>query len=133
MESEVLVPTGTGQDAGTSSLIRRKLIECCGHAGIKPADASSLLASLDTLPSVPDAVPLFRSLSSIAPERADGRETVYPELIGPIIYRREIKQLAGDFLAEYRVVQIDVDLSPPRLATRGGVVTAPTGRGCGKS
>ena len=66
----------------------------------------------------------FAAIGSIAPyrlgltatpERADGRESLYPELIGPIVYRREIKQLAGDFLAEYRVVRIDVDLTPEEM------------------
>jgi superfamily II DNA or RNA helicase len=66
----------------------------------------------------------FAAIGSIAPyrlgltatpERADGRESLYPELIGPIVYRREIKQLAGDFLAEYRVQRIDVELSPEEM------------------
>src|SRR5262249_42510531 len=46
------------------------------------------------------------------PERADGQDALLPELIGPIIYRREIKQLAGEFLAEYRTERKYVDLSP---------------------
>src|SRR5438105_269207 len=44
----------------------------------------------------------FRLGLTATPERADGQEALYPELIGPIVYRREIKQLSGDFLAEYR-------------------------------
>jgi superfamily II DNA or RNA helicase len=54
----------------------------------------------------------YRLGLTATPERADGNEALYAELIGPIIYRREIKQLAGDFLAEYRVERIDVDLTP---------------------
>ena len=61
------------------------------------------------------AIAPYRLGLTATPERADGRETLYPELIGPIIYRREIKQLAGDFLAEYRVVRIDVDLTPEEM------------------
>ena len=66
----------------------------------------------------------FAAIGSIAPyrlgltatpERADGRDSLLPELVGPIIYRREIKQLAGDFLAEYRVVHVEVDLSPEEM------------------
>jgi superfamily II DNA or RNA helicase len=45
------------------------------------------------------------------PERADGQEVLLPELIGPVVYRREIKQLAGEFLAEYRTVRQYVDLT----------------------
>ncbi len=57
------------------------------------------------------AIAPYRLGLTATPERADGRESLYPELVGPIVYRREIKQLAGDFLAEYRVVRIDVDLT----------------------
>jgi superfamily II DNA or RNA helicase len=54
----------------------------------------------------------FRLGLTATPERADGLEALLPELIGPIVYRREIKQLAGDFLAEYRVERLMVSLSP---------------------
>src|SRR5262249_55901042 len=53
----------------------------------------------------------FRLGLTATPERADGQEVLLPELIGPIVYRREIKQLAGDFLAEYRVERRYVELS----------------------
>lgn len=53
----------------------------------------------------------FRLGLTATPERADGMEHVYPELIGPIVYRREIKELSGDFLAEYRTQTIYVSLS----------------------
>jgi superfamily II DNA or RNA helicase len=44
-------------------------------------------------------------------ERADGQEALLPGLIGPTVYRREIKQLAGDFLAEYQTVRLYVELA----------------------
>ncbi len=53
----------------------------------------------------------FRLGLTATPERADGRESLLGELIGPVVYRREIKQLAGEFLAEYRVQRVDVELS----------------------
>jgi 2-methylcitrate dehydratase PrpD len=71
VESEVLVPTGTGRDSGTSDLIRRKLIDCCAHGGIAADAASSLLSALDALPSTEDAVPLFRRLPAGASGSAD--------------------------------------------------------------
>ncbi len=37
-------------------------------------------------------------------------------LIGPTVYRREIKELAGDFLADYRAVRLYVELSPEEEA-----------------
>jgi superfamily II DNA or RNA helicase len=54
----------------------------------------------------------YRLGLTATPERADGQEVLLPELIGPILYRREIKQLAGQFLAEYRVECVSVELSP---------------------
>jgi superfamily II DNA or RNA helicase len=57
----------------------------------------------------------FRLGLTATPERADGLECVYPDLIGPIVYRREIKQLAGDFLAEYVTARLYVDLSAVEL------------------
>jgi superfamily II DNA or RNA helicase len=61
------------------------------------------------------AIAPYRLGLTATPERADGAEALYPELIGPIVYRREIKQLAGDFLAEYRVVRIDVELTAEEM------------------
>ena len=58
------------------------------------------------------AIAPYRIGLTATPERADGLEALLPELIGPIVYRREIKELAGDFLAEYRVERVEVDLSP---------------------
>ena len=54
----------------------------------------------------------FRLGLTATPERADGQEVQLPSLIGPIVYRREIKELSGDFLAEYRTERIYVELSP---------------------
>jgi superfamily II DNA or RNA helicase len=54
----------------------------------------------------------YRLGLTATPERADGQEALLPELIGPIVYRREIKQLAGDYLAEYHTERRYVDLSP---------------------
>jgi superfamily II DNA or RNA helicase len=52
----------------------------------------------------------FRLGLTATPERADGQEVLLPELIGPIVYRKEIKQLAGDYLAEYQVERLYVEL-----------------------
>jgi superfamily II DNA or RNA helicase len=57
----------------------------------------------------------FRLGLTATPERADGLECRYPDLIGPVVYRREIKQLAGDFLAEFTTRRLYVDLSPAEL------------------
>jgi superfamily II DNA or RNA helicase len=48
-------------------------------------------------------------------ERADGQEAVMPELIGPTVYRREIRDLAGNYLADYQTERVYVDLEPEEL------------------
>ncbi|HLN30071.1 MAG TPA: DEAD/DEAH box helicase family protein [Gemmataceae bacterium] len=53
----------------------------------------------------------YRLGLTATPERADGQEVLLTELVGPIIYRREIKQLAGEFLADYRVERRYIELS----------------------
>lgn len=58
------------------------------------------------------AIAPFRLGLTATPERADEGHTLLEHLIGPIVYRREITQLRGEFLAEYRVVPRFVDLSP---------------------
>lgn len=46
------------------------------------------------------------------PERADGRDSELETLIGPIVHRRDIRELAGEYLADYDTVQLDVELEP---------------------
>jgi superfamily II DNA or RNA helicase len=59
------------------------------------------------------AIAPYRLGLTATPERADGQDALLPELIGPVVYRREIKELAGgEFLAPYRVEHRFVDLSP---------------------
>jgi len=54
----------------------------------------------------------FRLGLTATPERADGQEALLAELIGPIVYRREIRELSGEFLAEYRAERLYVELAP---------------------
>ncbi len=58
------------------------------------------------------AIAPYRLGLTATPERADGRDALYSELVGPVIFRREIQQLAGEFLADYRVIRIEVELTP---------------------
>lgn len=53
----------------------------------------------------------FRLGLTATPERSDGRETVLDELVGPILYRRQITELAGHYIADYDVEHVEVDLS----------------------
>jgi len=53
----------------------------------------------------------FRLGLTATPERADGADQLLEQLIGPIIFRREAHELAGEYLADYSVVRINVKLS----------------------
>ncbi len=54
----------------------------------------------------------FRLGLTATPERADGSEAELNSLIGPIVYRLNIKDLAGQWLSEYETIRIEVELSP---------------------
>lgn len=57
------------------------------------------------------AIAPFRLGLTATPERADMGHERLDQLIGPIIYRREITQLRGEFLADYHVETLYVNLS----------------------
>jgi superfamily II DNA or RNA helicase len=50
------------------------------------------------------------------PERADGRDAELDALVGRTVYRRDIGELAGEYLSEYETVQVDVELEPDERA-----------------
>ena len=54
----------------------------------------------------------YRLGLTATPERADGLDATLDELIGPIVYRREIGDLEGNYLANYDTVRLTVQLSP---------------------
>jgi superfamily II DNA or RNA helicase len=54
----------------------------------------------------------FRLGLTATPERADGGEMMFPQLIGPISYRLDITDVAGEFLAPYETRRIFIDLTP---------------------
>ncbi|MCC6876973.1 MAG: DEAD/DEAH box helicase family protein [Sandaracinaceae bacterium] len=53
----------------------------------------------------------FRLGLTATPERTDGREALLVELVGPTVYRRDIVDLSGDFLADYDTERVSVELS----------------------
>jgi superfamily II DNA or RNA helicase len=59
----------------------------------------------------------FRIGLTATPERADGGEAMYEQLVGPIVYRREITELSGDYLAEYHAKRVLIDLTPDEEET----------------
>ena len=58
----------------------------------------------------------FRLGLTATPERADGRESILRELVGATVYRKDIKDLAGEYLAEYETEQVAVSLAPDERA-----------------
>ncbi|HEX3777554.1 MAG TPA: DEAD/DEAH box helicase family protein [Polyangiaceae bacterium] len=54
----------------------------------------------------------FRLGLTATPERSDGHEQRLDHLIGPLVYRKDIVELTGPYLAEYETVRVEVDLSP---------------------
>ncbi len=58
----------------------------------------------------------FRLGLTATPERADGRHELLDELVGPLVYRREINDLAGDWLADYETRRLEVDLDDDERA-----------------
>ena len=53
----------------------------------------------------------FRLGLTATPERSDNAHERFDQLIGPIVYRREITELRGRFLAEYNIETLHAQLS----------------------
>ena len=66
--------------------------------------------------SATSAIAPFRLGLTATPERADNAHTHLDQLIGPIVFRREINELRGQFLAHYRVMTLYVALSDDERA-----------------
>jgi superfamily II DNA or RNA helicase len=58
----------------------------------------------------------YRLGLTATPERSDGRDDVLDELIGPIVYRKDILELSGRYLADYETERVYVELSPAERA-----------------
>jgi superfamily II DNA or RNA helicase len=57
------------------------------------------------------AIAPFRLGLTATPDRADGGESELERIVGPFVYRLEAQQLAGEYLADYTVERVEVDLS----------------------
>ncbi|HST52520.1 MAG TPA: DEAD/DEAH box helicase family protein [Pyrinomonadaceae bacterium] len=58
----------------------------------------------------------FRLGLSATPDRADGEDALLERLIGPFVLRRETHELAGEYLSDYTVERIRVELSDEERA-----------------
>lgn len=77
----------------------------CHHL---PSDAYAVSARMSLAP--------FRLGLTATPERADGREAELTRLVGPIVHRRDIVELSGEFLAGYETVRVAVRLTDEERA-----------------
>lgn len=77
----------------------------CHHL---PAESISLAARQCLAP--------FRLGLTATYERADGRESVLTDLIGGVVYRKDILELSGSYLADYDVQTLTVHLTPEERA-----------------
>jgi superfamily II DNA or RNA helicase len=77
----------------------------CHHL---PSEAYSLAARSCLAP--------FRLGLTATPERNDGGEALYDELVGPVVYRKDIDELSGSYLASYETQRIAVHLSDEERA-----------------
>lgn len=68
-----------------------------------PAQASLDAAKLSMAP--------FRLGLTATLEREDGRERLLDSILGPVVYRKQITELSGNYLADYEVQRIFVELS----------------------
>ena len=78
----------------------------------------------DEVHHLPSPSNILASKTSMAPfrlgltatlEREDGRESILNSVLGNVVFRKEITELSGSFLADYEVVRIWVDLSEEEL------------------
>lgn len=49
-------------------------------------------------------------------ERPDGLHDELDRLLGPVLYRKDIVELSGEYLADYETVRVDIELSPEERA-----------------
>ncbi|HEY2405296.1 MAG TPA: DEAD/DEAH box helicase family protein [Polyangiaceae bacterium] len=77
----------------------------CHHL---PGATFSLAAELCLAP--------FRLGLTATPERSDGEDSRLQALIGPTVYRKDIVELRGPYLAEYETVHVEVELSASERA-----------------
>ncbi len=69
-----------------------------------PSPSYQLAARLSVAP--------YRLGLTATPERTDGADASIDELVGPIVYRRDIVEMTGQFLADYETSRLTIQLTP---------------------
>jgi superfamily II DNA or RNA helicase len=62
------------------------------------------------------AIAPFRLGLTATPERTDGGDALLEQLVGPFVFRRETHELAGEYLSDYAVVRLRVELNKEERA-----------------
>ncbi len=57
------------------------------------------------------AIAPFRLGLTATPDRADGNDSLLEELVGKFVYRLEAQELAGEYLADYTLERIEVEMT----------------------
>jgi superfamily II DNA or RNA helicase len=91
------------------------------HLHMEHLGARFGLIVFDECHHLPGASYALAARAALAPFRlgltaTPDREHALDELIGPVVYRKDITDLAGDFLSEYDIERIEVELSPDERA-----------------
>jgi superfamily II DNA or RNA helicase len=87
-------------------------VERWGHRfGLVVFDECHHLPGQSFMNAAIGAIAPYRLGLTATPERADGQEALLESLIGAIVYRREMKEMSGEFLAEYRTERLYVELT----------------------
>jgi superfamily II DNA or RNA helicase len=91
------------------------------HLHMEHLGARFGLIVFDECHHLPGASYALAARAALAPFRlgltaTPDREPALAELIGPVVYHKDITDLAGDFLSEYEVERIEVELSPAERA-----------------
>jgi superfamily II DNA or RNA helicase len=78
--------------------------------GLLVFDECHHLPSTTYLQAADSAIAPFRLGLTATLERTDGREALLTDRVGPIVYERTIRELAGEYLADYDVQSVTVAL-----------------------
>lgn len=84
--------------------------------GLLVFDESHHLAGPSYLEACQASIAPFRLGLTATPERQDGREALIDDAVGEICYRKNITELAGDYLAAYDVERVTVKLTEEEMA-----------------
>ena len=68
-----------------------------------PSEGYSLIAKMFASP--------YRLGLTATPERDDGRHSLYPDLVGPIVYQKGVKDLAGKYIADFEIKKVYVRMT----------------------